>query len=184
MSRVLSSAIMIPVPQPLSEHLPPPPPPPPLLLLLVVVVVLVLPLLPPPPAIMMPPGPCCPSVFMGVALVDYGSLPFFAGTFMNFLDHTNLTDGEVPLPAGLPRPDCKALPFSCAPTVFICCSSTIDISKAEPPLLSVCLSSGAGLPRPERCHRRDLPRQAGRRPGALPGTQAVFLLCFHWDFAA
>ena len=35
------------------------------------------------------------SLFMGVALADYGSIPYFAGTFMNFLDHTNATDGEV-----------------------------------------------------------------------------------------
>ena len=32
---------------------------------------------------------------MGVALVDYGSIPYFTGTFMNFLDHTNITNGEV-----------------------------------------------------------------------------------------
>jgi putative isomerase len=35
------------------------------------------------------------SLFMGVALVEYGSIPYFTGTFMNFLDHTNVTDGEV-----------------------------------------------------------------------------------------
>ena len=35
------------------------------------------------------------SMFMGVALLDFGSLPYFSGTFMNFLDHTNVTDGEV-----------------------------------------------------------------------------------------
>ena len=43
------------------------------------------------------------SLFMGVALLPYGSGPYFAGTFANFLDHTNVTDGTVQgclLPSG------------------------------------------------------------------------------------
>jgi len=42
-------------------------------------------------------------MFMGVALLDYGSLPYFVGTFKNFLAATNLTDGTLPgcvTPAG------------------------------------------------------------------------------------
>jgi hypothetical protein len=33
--------------------------------------------------------------FMGVALDEYGSRPYLAGTMKNFLDHTNVTTGEV-----------------------------------------------------------------------------------------
>ena len=43
------------------------------------------------------------SLFMGVALLEYGSGRYFAGTFANFLDHTNVTDGQVQgclLPSG------------------------------------------------------------------------------------
>eukprot|EP00966_Prymnesium_polylepis_P194406 4506938-Prymnesium_polylepis.1 len=32
--------------------------------------------------------------FMGVALDEFGSRPYLAGTMMNFLDHTNVTTGE------------------------------------------------------------------------------------------
>lgn len=35
------------------------------------------------------------SLFMGVALDEYGSRPYLAGTMKNFLDHTNTTTGEV-----------------------------------------------------------------------------------------
>ena len=35
------------------------------------------------------------SLFLGVALRNYGSLPYLAGTMRNFLDHTNVTTGEV-----------------------------------------------------------------------------------------
>jgi alpha,alpha-trehalase len=36
------------------------------------------------------------SMFMGVALLDYGSLPYFVGTFHNFLSAVNLTNGDLP----------------------------------------------------------------------------------------
>lgn len=36
------------------------------------------------------------SVFLGVATVSYGSGPYFKGSMLNFLDHTNLTDGSLP----------------------------------------------------------------------------------------
>jgi alpha,alpha-trehalase len=36
------------------------------------------------------------SMFLGIALRDYGVTPYFIGTFMNFLAAVNLTDGEVP----------------------------------------------------------------------------------------
>eukprot|EP00946_MAST-07B_sp_MAST-7B-sp1_P002488 g2488.t1 len=43
------------------------------------------------------------SFFTGVALLKYGSGRYFAGTFANFLDHTNVSDGQVQgclLPSG------------------------------------------------------------------------------------
>lgn len=43
------------------------------------------------------------SMFTGVALLEYGSAPFFEGSMLNFLDHTNLTTGAVEgclLPSG------------------------------------------------------------------------------------
>lgn len=36
------------------------------------------------------------SLFLGVASIPFGGLPYFSGTFMNFLAATNLTDGFVP----------------------------------------------------------------------------------------
>ena len=35
------------------------------------------------------------SFFTGVALLEFGSRPYLAGSMMNFLEHTNLTDGTV-----------------------------------------------------------------------------------------
>ena len=35
------------------------------------------------------------SLFMGVALFPFGSAPYLAGSMANFLDHTNLTTGQV-----------------------------------------------------------------------------------------
>ena len=35
------------------------------------------------------------SLFMGVAMFEFGSAPYLAGAMANFLDHTNLTNGQV-----------------------------------------------------------------------------------------
>ena len=35
-------------------------------------------------------------MFMGIALLDYGSLPYFVGTFKNFLSAVNVTNGDLP----------------------------------------------------------------------------------------
>ncbi len=42
------------------------------------------------------------ALFMGVALADLGAIPYLAGTMMNFLDHTNVSTGEV---QGCLKPD-------------------------------------------------------------------------------
>ncbi len=36
------------------------------------------------------------SLFMGIALLPFGSAQYLAGSMMNFLDHTDLQTGEVP----------------------------------------------------------------------------------------
>lgn len=56
------------------------------------------------------------SLFMGVALRDYGSTPYFVGTFKTFLESTNVSTGELP---GCITPDGPAATLYHAKPVII-----------------------------------------------------------------